>query len=110
MESEKGVSLDVIKNTVKLAGLKFSEDELIEFKDHFTSILSYMQRVSKAQNNSKLDNHNALELTALNLRKNADPLELSREDNPTTMLTQEEATASSPNSQDGYFIVPLIVE
>ena len=98
------VTIDV-KKVAELARLEFTEDELKVFSVQFQSILEYISQID------------ALELDAV--EPMASPLPGPQRLRPdiqgktaadTPDATQKTAVANAPDSKDGYFVVPKVIE
>lgn len=88
-----------VKEVADLARLEFAEDEIEDFRSQFENILKFI---------SKLD-----ELDTGDVKPTTHVLDIStplREDEVKDWITQEEALKNAPQSEDGFFAVPKVIE
>ncbi|MGI9533785.1 MAG: Asp-tRNA(Asn)/Glu-tRNA(Gln) amidotransferase subunit GatC [Thermodesulfobacteriota bacterium] len=93
------ISKDEVKDTAELARLEFSENELELFTGQLGRILDYIEDLN--------------ELDTENIEPTSHVLEIStplREDKVTQLISVDEALANAPETNDGFFIVPKVIE
>ena len=89
---------DVIK-VAELARIEFSEEELEKFTEQLGNILSYIGKLNELDTKDVEPTSHVLDL--------ATPL---REDKVVEWLTQEDALGNAPQEEDGFFVVPQVIE
>ncbi len=92
------VEIDV-DHVAKLARLALTDEERERYREQLGLILEHAERVG--------------EVAAADVEPTAHPVpqtNVFREDEPGECLTQEEALANAPESEDGRFKVPRIIE
>ena len=88
-----------VEYVARLARLAVTEEEKILFARQLSSILTYM------------DTLNRLDTTGVEPTSHVVPLKnVFREDESEPSLSREQALANAPDTQDGYFRVPRIIE
>ena len=88
------LSLEEVRHVAELAKLSLSEEEIEQFANQLSDILSYAERLRA--------------LDTSHVAPTPYPLPLDnvfREDEPGDCLTNEEALANAPDSADGFFRV-----
>jgi aspartyl-tRNA(Asn)/glutamyl-tRNA(Gln) amidotransferase subunit C len=86
-----------VEHVARLARLHFDEPELERLQGELSKIIDYVQRLSE------------LDLTGLPPTAHAVSLQnVFRSDEPWVGLTQEQALANAPASEQGHFLVPRI--
>lgn len=93
------ITTEDVKEVADLARLEFAEDEIEDFRSQFENILKFI---------SKLD-----ELDTGDVKPTTHVLDIStplREDEVKDWITQEEALKNAPQSEDGFFAVPKVIE
>ncbi len=93
-----------VKRVAELARLEFTDEELSVFSAQFQAILEYISQIDEL----KLDDVEPM----------SSPLpgpQRLRPDNPETGkgcrgLTREAAVANAPESRNGFFVVPRVIE
>ncbi len=91
------ISQEEVEHVARLARLHLSEDERIRLGPELGRILEYMQQLA------------GLDLLGLEPTLHAVPLKnVFRKDEPVPSLSQEEATRSGPDVEEGQFVVPRI--
>jgi aspartyl-tRNA(Asn)/glutamyl-tRNA(Gln) amidotransferase subunit C len=93
------ITTEDVKEVADLARLEFAEDEIEDFRIQFENILKFI---------SKLD-----ELDTGDVKPTTHVLDIStplREDEVKDWITQEEALKNAPQSEDGFFAVPKVIE
>jgi aspartyl-tRNA(Asn)/glutamyl-tRNA(Gln) amidotransferase subunit C len=89
---------DVIK-VAELARLEFREEELEKFTEQLGNILTYIGKLNELDTKDVEPTSHVLDL--------ATPL---REDKVVDWLTREEALENAPREEDGFFVVPQVIE
>jgi aspartyl-tRNA(Asn)/glutamyl-tRNA(Gln) amidotransferase subunit C len=88
-----------IHHVARLARLGLSEEELARYREQLGVILEHAERIR--------------EVAAEDVRPTAHPIPMTnvfREDEPGAVLSHEDALSTAPESEDGRFKVPRIVE
>lgn len=93
------ISKEEVERVAKLARLEITEAEKEIFSKHLSSILTYMDKL-------KTLNTEGVEPTATVLGQT----NVFREDKARPSLPAEEALANAPESGEGFFVVPRIIE
>ncbi len=94
----KQISDKQIQHLAELSALTFSDAERSKMKTDLGEILTFVDEINKCD--LKNQNFEDMEVTLNDLRKDA----------PKAGLTQKQATANAPESQDGYFVVSKVVD
>ena len=89
---------DVIK-VAQLAKLKLSEEEVELFSKQLPQIVKFVEKLSELNTEDVKPFYELIERTT--------PM---REDLPENGLSQEEAIKNAPESENGFFVVPRVVE
>ena len=89
---------DQIKHVALLSRLEFSDDEITRLGSELNSILAYMEKLSELDTENVPATSHALKTS-----------NVLRADEPRPSLTNEEALANAPESEDGHFKVPQIL-
>lgn len=89
------ISREEVLHVARLARLHLSEDELVRLQDELSDIIDYVQRIGELDLAGVSPTAHAVALT-----------NVFREDEPWAGLTQEEALANAPATEDGHFVVP----
>jgi aspartyl-tRNA(Asn)/glutamyl-tRNA(Gln) amidotransferase subunit C len=89
---------DVIK-VAELARLEFREEELEKFTEQLGNIITYIGKLNELDTKDVEPTSHVLDL--------ATPL---REDKVVDWLTREEALENAPREEDGFFVVPQVIE
>ena len=89
-----------VERTAELARLDFSTDELNHFLDRFTELLGYFEQLQKVDTSS-------VEPLYYPLPREDTPF---REDRVQVELSSEEALREAPESAQGHFKVPKVIE
>ena len=89
-----------VERTAELARLDFSTDELNRFVDQFSELLGYFEQLQEVDTGSAEPLYHPL------------PREdtLYREDRVKVELSSEEALREAPESAQGHFKVPRVIE
>lgn len=96
---KKQLTVSDVQHIAKLAHLKLTETELQTFVKQFSSILEFVQAL------------NAIDTTTITPTNQVTGLEnVFRDDVVEPSLTQEEALANAPVSENGYFVVKAVLE
>lgn len=88
-----------VEQVAKLARLEITETEKEAFTQQLSGILSYVEKLNKLQTAG-------VEPTATVLGQS----NVFREDQARPSLPVEKAVANAPESADGFFVVPKIIE
>ncbi len=100
-ERNEGVGIDeaAVDHVAKLARLNLSEEERARMQVELTAILEHAEKIQ------------ALDLEGVEATSHAIPLaNVMRADEIRPSLSQQEALANAPVTEDGYFKVPRIIE
>jgi aspartyl-tRNA(Asn)/glutamyl-tRNA(Gln) amidotransferase subunit C len=89
---------DVIK-VAELARLEFGEEELEKFTEQLGNILKYIGKLNELDTKDVEPTSHVLNL--------ATPL---REDKVMEWITREDALQNAPQEEDGFFVVPQVIE
>jgi aspartyl-tRNA(Asn)/glutamyl-tRNA(Gln) amidotransferase subunit C len=89
---------DVIK-VAELARLEFREEELEKFTEQLGNIITYIGKLNELDTKDVEPTSHVLDL--------ATPL---REDKVVEWLTREDALENAPQEEDGFFVVPQVIE
>ena len=89
---------DVIK-VAELARLEFKEEELEKFTEQLGNILRYIGKLNELDTKDVEPTSHVLDL--------ATPL---RDDAVEQWLTAAQALANAPQEEDGFFVVPQVIE
>lgn len=89
---------DVIK-VAELARLEFGEEELEKFTEQLGNILKYIGKLNELDTKDVEPTSHVLDL--------ATPL---REDKVMEWITREDALQNAPQEEDGFFVVPQVIE
>ena len=93
------ISKDEVKETAELARLEFSDEELEKFTGQLGGILEHIEDLNELDTDNIEPTSHVLELST--------PL---REDKVRQLITVEEALANAPETNDGFFVVPKVIE
>lgn len=93
------ISREEVKTTAELAKLEFTEDELEKFTEQLGDILKHIEDLSELNTEKTEVASHALEISA--------PL---RNDEIRQLITREDALLNAPESNDGFFVVPKVIE
>ncbi len=93
------IGKEEVERVAKLARLEITEAEKEVFSKHLSSILTYIDKL-------KTLNTEGVEPTATVLEQT----NVFREDKARPCLPAEKALANAPESEDGSFVVPKILE
>ncbi|NUL82529.1 MAG: Asp-tRNA(Asn)/Glu-tRNA(Gln) amidotransferase subunit GatC [Armatimonadetes bacterium] len=93
------LTLDEMRHVARLARLELDDERLLRQMQHINALMSHFERL------------NAISTQNLEATSHATSVvDVLREDEARTGLTREEALEQAPESRDGLFIVPRIVE
>ena len=93
------ITKEEVENVARLARLEIAEAEKEAFSSQLSTILTYMEQLKEV-------NTAGVEPTATVLKQTS----VFREDVTRPCLTVEEALANAPDSAEGFFKVPRILE
>lgn len=94
----KEIEIEEIKRLAGLSALEFDDEELEKFKGEFTSILNFIEEISKAN------------VDGIELEYPTHDFDDLRDDEVVEGLSQEEVLANSPSTKKGSFCVPKMME
>ncbi len=92
------ISISQVEYVAKLAKLKLTEEEKIDYAKNLSAVLDYMEHLKE------IDTRNVVATTHVLPLQN-----VFREDVVKPGLPIKEALANAPDQQDGYFKVPRIL-
>jgi aspartyl-tRNA(Asn)/glutamyl-tRNA(Gln) amidotransferase subunit C len=93
------IDRDTVRNVATLSRLAMGDEELDRFAGHLAQILDY------------IDTLNQLDTSAVEPMSHALALRnVFRSDTPAVGLSQDDALVNAPDSADGFFRVPRIIE
>jgi aspartyl-tRNA(Asn)/glutamyl-tRNA(Gln) amidotransferase subunit C len=90
-----------VRETAALARLELSDAEVARMRRDLDAILTYMEKLAA------IDVTDVEPLTAVHAVTNSMPL---RDDQIGPHLGTEEALAAAPHREDGFFVVPRIID
>ena len=93
------ISKKEVLETAELARLEFKESELEKFTEQLGNILEYIEDLNELDTEGIEPTSHGVELTT--------PL---REDKVVQLITTEEALRNAPEKDDGFFVVPKVIE
>ena len=93
------ISKDEVKETAELARLEFTEKELEKFTVQLGRILDSIEDLNELDTENTKPTSHVLELST--------PL---REDKVNQLITAEDALENAPEANDGFFVVPKVIE
>ncbi|WP_462137707.1 Asp-tRNA(Asn)/Glu-tRNA(Gln) amidotransferase subunit GatC [Candidatus Mycalebacterium sp.] len=93
------ISKEQVKNAAKLAGLEFNDKEIEQFGAYLAKILVYMENLNELDTESVVPTFHALNINAR-----------MREDIAHAGDAGEKALEGAPESADGFFSVPKVIE
>ncbi len=93
------ISLKQLAATAKLARIKLSKDEEATFLPQLESVLDYIDRLQKVDTKDVLPTFQVTNLT-----------NVTRPDQITSSLTQNQALSTASKSQAGYILVPQTID
>ncbi len=93
------ISIEQVRHIAKFARLKFSADDELVLVSQLETILKYVEKISELE----LDNveplvHPIIEFNAF------------RSDKPFESIPRDEALKNAPETTDGFFSVPPVIE
>ena len=98
MASHKLVSLEQIEHLAWLAKIELSDEEKKLFLNQLNSILEFFRKLDELDTSNVPPTYHVIEL-----------VNVFRDDEPRSPLSQEEALRNAAYKKDGYFIAPKIV-
>jgi aspartyl-tRNA(Asn)/glutamyl-tRNA(Gln) amidotransferase subunit C len=93
------ISIEEVKQVAEVARLAVTDEEAEQFSKELTELLQYVEQLNE------LDTSDVKPTTHVVDLKN-----VFRKDEPKEWITQEEALKNAPDSGDGHFRVPAIME
>ena len=93
------VSIEEVEKIASLSMLYVSDDDKKMLQESLESILGHAERLNE------LDTENVVPTTYILKQQN-----VFREDEPAAQLSRDELLKNAPEKEDGYFIVPQVVE
>lgn len=93
------ISREDVEHIAKLAKLDLTEAEKDSMEDQLGAILEYMEKLDELDTDDVEPLSHVMELT-----------NVFREDTAGESLERETALANAPESKDGFFIVPKVIE
>ena len=93
------ITKEEVEHVAKLARLEITESEKEAFSQQLSAILTYVEQLGKVDTKG-------VEPTATVVGQT----NVFREDTVQPSLPVEKALSNAPESQDGYFVVPRIIE
>jgi aspartyl-tRNA(Asn)/glutamyl-tRNA(Gln) amidotransferase subunit C len=95
-----GIDDETVARVARLSRLELTDEERVVFRAQLAGILEAFQRVA------------ALDLPAADeaAPATAPPDAALRDDEVTPSLPREEALANAPETEDGYFVVPPVID
>ena len=93
------ISKEDVKHIAGLAKLKFSDEELEDFTNKFSHVLSYVEKLQE------VDTENVEPTYQVN-----DNIQLLREDEVVEGLSREDVLRNAPDKQYGYFRLPKVLD
>lgn len=88
-----------VLDTAELARLEIKDDELDKFINQLGNILEYIKDLNRLDTTDVEPTSHVLELSTL-----------LREDEVAQIIDTEEVLRNSPKSEDGFFVVPKVIE
>jgi len=93
------ITKDEVKHVADLARLEITEEEAEQFTEHLSAIITYAEQLNELDTEGVEPTTHVLDL------KN-----VFRQDEVKRTITQEDAMKNAPDSEDGQFRVPSILE
>jgi aspartyl-tRNA(Asn)/glutamyl-tRNA(Gln) amidotransferase subunit C len=93
------LSADEVRHVAELAKLRLTEAEIEQFAGQLSAILEYAERLQEVDTSSVPPTPYILPL-----------VNVMREDVPAPSLSNKEALANAPDSEDGFFRVRAVFE
>lgn len=93
------ISIKDVKHIATLARLKFDDAEAEKIKDDLNSILGYVEKLSELDTEGVEPTSHILDIYTV-----------TRADEAKPSLSNEEALANSPKSENAHFKVPKVIE
>ena len=92
------ITPDTVEKIARLARLRFTPEELVEFAGQFSQIVSYVEQLNE------VNTEGVEPLEAI-----YDSVAPPREDEPGPALTSAEALSNAPRRTEGFFAVPKVL-
>lgn len=93
------LSREEIEHIADLAKLALAEDELLRYQEQLSAMLEYFERIQKLDTDAIPPT-----ATVLPLRN------VMRADDPATLFERDDLLAGAPESEEGCFKVPAVLE
>ncbi len=93
------ITRDDVRKVAELARIEFAEEELEKFTEQLGNILRYIGKLNELDTKDVEPTSHVLDL--------ATPL---RDDAVVEWLTREDALKNAPQEEDGFFVVPQVIE
>lgn len=93
------MSKDDLLNAARLGSLELTADEQTTFGEQLNQVLSFVDKIKEVDTTGVPETNQGLDL-----------INIFREDKVIKSLTNEEALANAPETFDGMFKVPTIIE
>ena len=90
--------MEQITHLEELSKLKFTEKEKKNFKDEFDTILDFVSDITKIDLDMVKENESGLNLSDF------------RKDEVKKSMKREEALYNAPETRDGCFVTPMVIE
>ena len=88
-----------VRHVAELAKLRLTDEEVAQYAEQLSDILAYAERLQEVDTSSVPPTPYVLPLT-----------NVMREDEPAPCLSNEEALANAPDSENGFFRVRAVFE
>ena len=92
------ITLDEIKRLERLSALSSSEEKLQAMMKDFSQIANFVEQVKEADISAEMEHLRVLDIIQL------------REDDVVVSMPQEKVLANAPESGEGAFVVPKVVD
>ena len=89
-----------VKRTAELARLEFSQKQLDQFIDHFEKLLGFFEQLQEVDTSQVVNLHHPLSTKETPFREDCVRIE----------LTRKNALKEAPDSSQGHFKVPKVIE
>lgn len=96
---ERRITLEQVRHVAHLARLELTDEQLETYREQLDTILGYMEELDAIDVSGVEPTHHAVPMDA--------PL---REDRVAPSLSREEALEGAPQTADGGFVVPRVLE
>jgi aspartyl-tRNA(Asn)/glutamyl-tRNA(Gln) amidotransferase subunit C len=84
---------DQVRHVAKLANLPLTEEEEEKFSTQLSAVLEYIDKLNQVETKGVDPTYNT-----------SGNVSVTREDEPTDSLTQDQATKNVSNTKDGFFV------